>query len=263
MMDSVTVETNNIAKRTALIFGVISSSMVQRGWSSQAPPDIQNIPLFSTVKDLIQHNWSLILMFMDNDGTESAAKVHVLQNNEFSPKQVKSILINEVAMTLKDLETIQESEIFKGVFHDQKIQLPSGTIILSIFASQSPSTLLIERVAAQQAPDHVVWSTCSCEDKEEDADALQLHFICPQDLSYQDFLIDFSKKHMGYDHQHTRGCRIEFEFFIYHNPVIFGKAICVSQNFRQNKSFYFSRVLTCAKMKKIWVKPDWKLKIDD
>jgi hypothetical protein len=209
-----------------------------------APPPIKNIPLFS--KDLVRQDWTLVLAF-DSDKI-SSSKVHVLQNADFTPKQIRSLLINEVAMTLSDLHTIQEFEIPKATIHDQAIHLNSGRLVFSILPSRSPTPLLMER-ASRETPghddaDHVVWSTCSCEDAKEDE---AMEFVCAREASYQDFLIHFSK-HLGYD----QGCVIEFDFLIHSKPVLFGRALCVAPD--KKSPFFFARSLQCAALKKLFDK---------
>ena len=243
------IQTDNIIssrkRERGLIFGVISRNMV-RNRSTSSP--IQNIPSISNVKDLVRHDWTLMLSF-DGD-TKSPTKVHVLQNTEFTPKQIKSLLINEVAMTLADLQTIQAFEISRHMIHEQQIHLASGHLVFSIFPSRTPTALLIERASypeiATLNSGCVIWSTCSCEDAEDDA----LEFVCSREVSYQDFLIHYSK-YLGYNDQ---GCLIEFEFHIYSKPVLFGKAMCVAPALNKRKPFFFARSLHCAELKKLFAR---------
>ena len=234
-----------------LIFGIISCNMVIKKGTFLAS-HIQNIPCVE--KEFFVNNWTLMI-----NGTI----FHPMQAKDFTPKYIKTLLINEIAMTLQDLQAIQDSEIPRKAFHNLEIKIGNGggKILFSVFPSKLPTPLLNDRIFSEKmmSTENVFWSTCACCEDEGDKgeDALSLNFLCAHTLGYQDFLIFFCKNHLG-----SSKCSIEFELFIYNNPIIFGKATCVrllvgnnnnnnmnnniNKGTTKNTSFYFSRLLNCS-----------------
>ena len=224
----------------ALIFGTISRNMVKRGWNNNIDnKKIEKIPLAH--KEMIERQWALYISYDEI----SYAKFHILQQNDFTPKEIKSLLIKDIAITLKDLEAIQNSEIPRKPFHKHNIKMHSGYIILSLFKSQSPTQMLTKWVTLDddKTKNHVIWSTFS-----ETDEKLNEQFLCAEETTYQDFLIFISKyvseiKNEGY--------RIEFELFVFNIPVVFGRATCISTaNDSVDCTFFFSRVVSASTMPK-------------
>lgn len=235
-------------KNPSLIFGIISSNMVMK--TPATPPScIQNIHCID--KDFFVQHWALMI------SSDMVNKIHFLKNTEFTPKQIKTLLINEIAMTLRDLEAIQSAELPRRPFHNHEIKIggSSEKLILSVFPSKSPTPYLIDKALGNDDQktnaEYVFWSTSSYEEtkmKVGGEDPLCLHFLCKDTVGYQDFLIFFSKNHL----KHNK-CRIDFEIFMYNKPIIFGKATCVQLDSKQNTIFYFSRLLNCSAVKSSFI----------
>lgn len=237
---------NKEFKKRGLIFGIISRNMVVK-YGNHSSTHIKNIPCIE--KGFFVDNWILMI-----NGTI----FHPMQTKDFTPKYIKTLLINESAMTLRDLQAIQESEIPRKTFHNLEIKIEKVKILFSVFPSKIPTPLFNERVFSEEmiGTERVFWSTCACCEENEEVtkdkkeDALSLNFLCSHILEYQDFLMFFCKNHLG-----TNKCSIEFELFIFNNPIIFGKATCVRLvgNAIKNSSFYFSRLLNCSEVKDVYL----------
>lgn len=230
-----------------LILGVISGNMMGRTMNSNNDQLFQNIPVCS-MKDLLCSEWSL---FLTGSSSENI-NVYASQSKEFTPKQIKTILINEIAMTLKDLDTIQQQEIPKTPFRDMKMKLNSQTLSLNILPSFAPSPLILSNLSVSIPIDnnggpkksgYVIWSISMFDDDVNHSASPK--YLCRENMTYQDFLIHFCKHGLGV----TQGRPIEFELFIFSNPIVFGKASL--QTTTPNKEepehkFFFSRILSCS-----------------
>jgi hypothetical protein len=222
------------------IYGVISKNMVNSGWKTHPEPLFQNIPACSP-RDLVIRLWTLLF----SSSEYNYDLVRLIDNKEFTAKQIKTILIDEKAMTLKDIEAIQQEDIPRTPFYNIRMKMDAGSFGISILPSHNPAPLLLSNIGTSQKC--VIWSTTFL-DPHSIADEKSYQFLCPDTMTYQDFLIHFCK----FGLKLKLACQIEYELFIFINPVVFGKALCVPLQPNSNSiTFYFSRLLYCHSTKDI------------
>lgn len=191
--------------------------------------------------------------------------VRLPSEKSFTPKEIKTLLINEIAMTLQDLESIQKAELPKEVlFHSFQISLPSGVITLGHF----PTLVCTEAASLLYAaksevglwtvkPSSVVdvsasshsssGSSRQCQEKKDRQSQI---FLGPVSMTYQQFLVSYCKHHLFLQEPVLIGYRIDFELYIFSFPLLFGKAT-VMQEERRLKTFFFARSLSCLETCKL------------
>jgi hypothetical protein len=220
----------------SVVHGTLSRNMVKRGWLANFS-QIQIIP--STYKEMIDNSWTIQV-----SDTNEMVKTHTLQDKEFTSKKIHSILIKDIALTMKDIDMIQQMDFRNKTLHKHKINVDRGTTTLSIFNSHVPKPMLSRLIPIDDLDcELVIWSISLDNNASE-------QFLCPVHISYQDFLLFVSKYISAGKFDE---CRIDFELFIYTLPVVFGKAYCTINSTHSEYSFLFSRVVVCSTMKENFI----------
>lgn len=218
-------------------FGVISTNMIKRVMLKQDAQGKESIQIHECGKDLLQPQNTVVVQCSASG--EGHHKVNSLPGRHFTTKQIKTVLINEVAMTLDDLETIRHADIpVQSIIYLHKIHLASNALQFSVFPSLSPTDSLFRRLALSMiadGPSTVIWTIMPSMASMEN----EFHYLCLEGVTYQQFLIHYCKRVLGIKRQGP----IEFELFVFLNPIIFGRASCGSEH-----SFFFTRMVSCSVM---------------
>lgn len=228
-----------------LIFGVISDSMMAKSAVGRGE-DFQPIPQAMDGQPTTLPQCAVMVQMGGRDNTT----VHVIPSKTATPKQIKTLLINELAMTLQDLESIQQAEIPRNSFYLLKIAMGSEHAMLSLLPSlQCAAAVLPKEISVKSNffyfnenndENAAIWSIKRKADQTFDP---RQYFQCSGALTYQEFLIRFCRHECG----STLCCQIEFELYIFLYPLLFGKASC-SPRGQKELTFFFARTLSCADM---------------